>query len=245
MVSSFTQTCLLNCRPTQSSRSVHWTFTLDVPQAPPSLHSQNSSFPLCFFYSRSIYDITIHSDAQVRNWESFFLDFLFFLFPHILFVQSYKFYLLLSLKYTCFLSFLLPPFYLTWVTAIVSLLQVLPSLIHYPAGSQSHQKYKHNQWCCSFENFQWFPVLSTESLPSVLTSNPWEDQCFGKQGSPYLPHYPKPIASYPCCRGRWLGLWFSVLELKSHLTLVTILYKSQITQILVMHTHHQFKRETS
>lgn len=62
-------------------------------------------------------------------------------------------------------------------------------------------------------------VLSTESLPSVLTSNPWEDQCFGKQGSPYLPHHPRPIASYPCCRGRWLGLWFSVLELKSHLTL--------------------------
>lgn len=63
-------------------------------------------------------------------------------------------------------------------------------------------------------------MLSTENVSSPpSSSNPWEDQGFGKQDSSYLPHQPTPIASYPSCRGKWLGLWFSILELKSHLTL--------------------------
>lgn len=145
----------------QPSWSVHWPSPLDAPQAPPSLHRYNSSFPLCLFYSRSIYGTTIHSDAQVRNWESSFLDSLFSRFPHIWFVTVNS---ILSSQY---LSTTPASFHSYYHRSVphgllpksASLLQVLPSLIQ-PVASLL--KYKYNRSYGSFKNPLWFPAFFHE-----------------------------------------------------------------------------------
>lgn len=68
---------------------------------------------------------------------------------------------------------------------------------------------------------------------------PWET------GGPYPPHHPLPAAPYPWSRGRWLCLRFSILELKTHLTLGLWSKEESYYPSSYNAYSYEFKRETS
>lgn len=180
--------------------------------------------------------------SKSETWGSSLLDSLLSLFPHIQFTtKSCKFYLQISLKYTQ-LYFIPTTTIIShlgyWHNLLFLYLKFDPikSIIQI-AATAIFLKYKSDQWCCSstwktFNRFQGFSIQSriqyklvgpwmvlTESqAPIIPSSNPWEDQCHGKQGGLYPPYYlpPNTHSPLPLQQREMVMSLFSVLELKTH-----------------------------